>query len=137
MIVHRPEWWAKIFIWKPQQNATINPNIYNKNVEQLKQNIIIKTIGESVGVQEKILLPLFRELGDPKFGIEMYVMKFHELYDGLIGNNILIPLRAKIDLGNETLSLVDKEVKLQFSNEKRDPVYNIHKSGIYTMKIPV
>lgn len=65
-------------------------------------------------------------------------MKFHDRYDGLIGNNILVPLGAKIDLGNKTLSLVNKELKLQFGNyEEEIPVYNIQQGGTYSMKIPV
>lgn len=48
--------------------------------------------------------------------MNFYINKFHNDYDGLIGNNILIPLKSKIDFENETLNLENKTVKLHFKN---------------------
>lgn len=86
---------------------------------------------------QKATIPLFKELGDPLKKVEMYVFPFHEKYDGLIGNNILIPLKSKIDFENQILVTKDKETKLHFNSEPEQFNYKIETKGEFELNIPV
>lgn len=64
--------------------------------------ITITTILNKHSLDKKIKLPLFvefREQGE----IELFVFKFHNYFDGLLGLDILNTLKAKVDLGNKTI----------------------------------
>lgn len=50
-----------------------------------------------------VTIPCFRELLDPN-SIKLYVYKFHDYFDGLIGCDLLEQWQANIDLGNRLLS---------------------------------
>lgn len=49
--------------------------------------------------------------------VDFIVVKFHNYYDGLIGNDILKRLNALIDYKNNQLNLNEKSVSLIFGNE--------------------
>jgi len=59
----------------------------------------------------------------------MYVTQFHNKYDGLIGNDILIPLKANIDFEKSELKLKNAKLKLHFlSNTKKTTTHDTQKT---------
>lgn len=83
--------------------------------------ITITTILNKHSLDKKIKLPLFvefREQGE----IELFVFKFHNYFDGLLGLDILNTLKAKVDLGNKTIitnnSIIPLQFKPNFTSEK-------------------
>lgn len=107
------------------------------HLTELQKPINIKTINQDVKITHKAVIPLFKELGDSTKKVEMYVFPFHENYDGLIGNNILMPLKTKIDLGQQILTTIYNEIQIHFENKNKETKYNITQKGEYELTVPV
>lgn len=73
-------------------------------------------------VNEKVKIPLFNELGNSSEMIEFIVVKFHNFYHGLIGNDILKRLNAIIDYKNNQLNIDGKLIPLIFGNKTEHKV---------------
>jgi len=118
----------KFIIDSGATHSLINPNLcHPKFISNLNENITLRTITNNALVKQKAKFPLFEELGNPNNTVEMYIFAFHDKYDGLIGNNILIPLKTKIDFENKVLiTNNNKKLKLHFSNENgEEPIIPI------------
>lgn len=66
----------------------------------------------------------------------MYICKFHDQYDGLIGNNILRQFKAKIDLENNKLIMGQNEIRIHFETSN-DQICFFAKMGTYEVNIPI
>lgn len=64
------------------------------------------------------------------------IYKFHDIYEGLIGNDILVKFNALIDYGKRTINLNGVEIKLHFKTDKQNTVYQID-PGEHYYHIPV
>ncbi|XP_049306295.1 retrovirus-related Pol polyprotein from transposon 297 isoform X2 [Bactrocera dorsalis] len=58
----------------------------------------------------------FSDIGTNK-PIEFYIIKFHNFFDGLIGNDILRPLNACIDYKKNEINIGNKTLPMHFENE--------------------
>lgn len=68
-------------------------------------------------MNKKVKIPLFKEFGKDKTA-EFLEFKFHQVFNGLIGNNILIPLDAILDFKNRRLIVDEKEIPIFFNKEE-------------------
>lgn len=71
---------------------------------------IVTNIHASTMNNYSVTIPCFNEIQDSK-SIKLYVYKFHDYFDGLIGCDLLEQWQANIDLGSRILST-------QFANNK-------------------
>lgn len=108
-----------------------------KFISTLKSPINLKTLNHEVSITQKASIPLFKELGDRSSIVDFYICKFHKDYDGLIGNNILIPLKVKIDFENEILHTNNNKTKLNFELKNNKYEYKIDTTGEKILKVPV
>ena len=98
--------------------------------------INIKTLLHNIQIQEKVSVPIFNEFGEfPEEKIEFLVCKFHDKYDGLIGNNILKKLKATINMGDDILLIGNNKIPLHYLNETAE--YCFEKIGIHEVILSV
>lgn len=117
-------------------HSIVNPGLCDPKWKIPTDILQIRTLQHIINVSEKVRIPLFKEFGDPKSRIDFYVCRFHDLYDGLIGNNILRQLKAKIDYENNILHIGNKTIPLQFEVQNAQ-YYLFSKDGNYDVDIPV
>lgn len=62
---------------------------------------------------------MFNEFGDigTNKTLEFYIIRFHNSFDGLIGNDILRPLNACIDYRKKEITIGNKTLPMHFDNE--------------------
>lgn len=81
----------------------------------------IRTAGNPIVVKKDVLIPKNRFALSVKNDCEFQVHTFNEEYNGIIGNNILIPNDGEINYKNKTLKLNDEIIPLFFSeNEEKE-----------------
>lgn len=71
---------------------------------------MLKSITANSFVTSKITIPLFEEVNRIGTKTEMLEMELTGNYDGILGCNVLRPLKAKIDF--EKMELITKEASL-------------------------
>lgn len=82
-------------------------------IRKLKDPIAIKTITQSHELEREACLPMFPELeGVGK--IRMFLFKFHQFFEGLIGIDVLQQLEAVIDIQNEWFIVANMKQKIHF-----------------------
>lgn len=82
--------------------------------------ILMNTITSSGVAKSKITIPLFEEFKYPNAKIEMLEVDLFKEFDGIIGCNILKPLRAKIDFDEKMLILPNAKLPLTFGNAQNE-----------------
>lgn len=117
-------------------NSIINPGLCNPKWKIPCEPIHIKTLQHTIHVTEKIRLPLFKEFGNSNEEIYFLVCKFHDTYDGIIGNDILKRFDAKIDYKLNQLEINNNTVPISFQNEKPCTIQLIvnQKNGLAYLK---
>lgn len=119
----------------------MNPNICHPRWIQKIEPITIKTLQHRITLYEKAIIPTFEEFGTNLERIEFYIIKFHEFYDGLIGNDLLRAMKAKICFKTNTIRLGENKIPLYIKSdeEKLDDENNyikeLHKNGIMNTEI--
>lgn len=102
--------------------SVLNTNLCNPKFIKTINPVPIKTVIGNGNCSSIATIPCFKEFGSNK-EIKFVVMKFHDDYDGIIGNDILRSFNAKIDYPNHCIEINGKELKLYFSlNEKENEV---------------
>lgn len=69
--------------------------------------ISIKSLLGKTQLNQKARIKTFDEFGKNLNFIEFFIIKFHDYYDGLIGNDLLIPLEAVINYKNKSIQFGD------------------------------
>lgn len=105
-------------------HSVINPNLcHPKWYTKLKEPLQLKTLNHVVNIHEVVNIPLFEELSSSSQKVEFLVCDFHDRFDGLIGNNILMQIKAVVDYRTNHLIVGEKKIKLCFdSNNKTNDV---------------
>lgn len=115
----------------------MNPNTF-RDAEQivLSRPIGLRALNNTSVINEKIRIKCFREFKSPNDNLEFFVYKFHNIYDGLIGNDILMKYNTLINYTGKIITINNVEIKLKFSNDPENTVYQID-PGEYFYRIPV
>lgn len=84
------------------------------------------------------MVKCFDEFNSPNSDdtVEFLIHKFHDIYEGLIGNDILMKYMEIIDYKNRVLRINGRNIKLYFSNEPENTFYYID-PGEHFYRIPV
>lgn len=131
----------KLIIDTGATDSILNPNICHPKWIQKVKPTPIKTLQHRINLEEKVRIPAFKEFSTGLDTIEFYIAKFHEYYDGLIGNDILRPLMAQICYRDNTIRLGENTLPLFFrskdhhedqsnENEENNYIRELHASGI-------
>lgn len=75
----------------------------------------LKTLQNRVETTTIYRVPLFSELGDDKENFDLIECKFHDYYDGIIGNDVLKRFGAIIDYTSDSLMINDKKIPLFYA----------------------
>ncbi|CAD7002145.1 unnamed protein product [Ceratitis capitata] len=72
--------------------------------------LLTKTLQHQMYLDEKGIVPIFEEFSDTEKDktLEFHIIRFHKSFDGLIGNDIFIPLNACIDYGKKEITIGNK-----------------------------
>lgn len=76
------------------------------------KTITIKTISNALQVDKIIILNGLKELRTTE-KLKFHLLKFHNIFDGLIGTNILKQLGIIIDIRNKTLTLPTHSIQMK------------------------
>lgn len=97
----------------------------------MKSPILLNTINSKSVSTSKISIPFFKEFKIPEAKLELLETEISGEFDGILGCNILRPLKAKVDLENNKLITHHAELPLLFDLDKHekcelyDPSFNI------------
>ena len=97
----------------------MNPDICHPKWICDVKPLSIKTLQHHIHTNKKAILPCFKELGSSLDVIEFYILRFHDFYDGIIGNDLLGPLRACIDYKSNTLRVDGNILQLFFETKSQ------------------
>lgn len=99
-------------------HSIINPDLCNPKWKTETSTIKLKTLQNIVTTQTTYKVPLFEELGCTNDWIYLIECKFHETYDGILGNDVLQRYKAIIDYESNQLKMNEKTIPLHFLDEK-------------------
>lgn len=98
--------------------SIINSGICNPTYKSKINPINIKTLAGVHPCNIKVTIDPFLEF-DTEEKLEFLEIKFHDKFDGLVGNNILMPLQAEISYKQRILKLrTGNEIPLYFNTEE-------------------
>lgn len=101
-------------------NSIINPGIcHPKWIHQIKP-LVIKTLQHQVTITEKAVIPAFQEFNITNNALEFYVLKFHNHYDGLLGNDILKTYNTCINYKNNSIQINGQDMPILFDNKNSE-----------------
>lgn len=99
-------------------HSIINPGLCNPKWKTKTGSLTLKTLQNLVKTTTTYKVPLFSELGDPNEKIDLIECKFHDFYDGIIGNDILKRFKAVINYTTDTLYIDGRQIKLLYGKTK-------------------
>lgn len=104
--------------------SIINSGICNPAYSEKIKPINVRTLTNTILCDTKVTIDPFIEF-DSEGKMNFLELKFHDKFDGIIGNNILFPLQAEINYNNKMLKLnTGNEIPLLF-NAKEESEYQI------------
>lgn len=84
--------------------SIINENLCEPSMKEKIKPVQIRTLQNTCYSNTRVKIPSFKIFQSDKI-MEFLELKFHKFYDGLIGNNILMPFKANIDYNSCSLVL--------------------------------
>ena len=97
-------------------HSIINPGLCNPKWRVNSSPITLKTLQNTVKTNIVYRVPCFTEFGKVEDTINFIECKFHDFYDGIIGNDVLHRYRAIIDYNRNLLLMNNKVIPLIFSD---------------------
>lgn len=118
----------------------ISPEAVTKYFPGINLNydpFIVTNIHASTMNQFSVTIPCFSEFRDAN-PIKLFVYKFHDYFDGLIGCDLLEQWQANIDLSNRVLStqFADNQICMHVTGEGNLPEENIPAQSSKLIKVP-
>lgn len=95
----------------------MNPGLCNPKWKIRTDPLTLRTLQNQVKTTTVYKVPLFPELGDENEKMNLIECKFHDYYDGIIGNDILIRFKAIIDYSDNKLLINNIETPLQYAGK--------------------
>lgn len=81
-------------------------------------NKFLRVLGRQIQVNIEYSFPLFKEFNEKDYYVNFLEYKFHEQFDGIIGNNILLGLEAIIDYKNRLLRTRSAKIPFYLNEEE-------------------
>lgn len=98
-------------------HSIVNPGFCNPKWRIKTDPLTLRTLQNQVKTTTVYQVPLFSELGDESEKFNLIECKFHDYYDGIIGNDVLIRFGAIIDYSNDKLLINNIETPLQYAGK--------------------
>ena len=102
--------------------------------------IIIKAVNKETLVENSVTVPAFKIFELPKStSLKFHILDFHEYFDGIIGFDILVKLKAKINFINSTLETPNCCVGFNFTRANQPAICTMNASphAATIVQIPV
>lgn len=94
----------------------MNPGLCNPKWKIKSGSLTLKTLQNHVKSTTIYRVPLFSELGDENEKFNLIECKFHDYYDGIIGNDVLKRFGAIIDYTNDKLLINNMKIPLLYAS---------------------
>lgn len=111
-------------------HSIVNPGICDPKWKIDSARIALKTLQNEVFTDTVYQIPMFSELGDTRNRISFIECRFHNYYDGIIGNDVLRTYNALIDYHNDELRINGKIVPLVFPKPQKVKFISKIESGL-------
>lgn len=108
--------------------SLINPGLCQDKWKS-KVNVSLRALNKTSQVDIICRFPIFREFNLVDYYVDFLEYKFHDRFDGLIANNILCGLNAKIDYKNRVLSTDNSHIKLFLNPDEENYYRNAYKDN--------
>lgn len=126
----------KLLIDTGANQSFLSPEVaqkYYPDVELNYEPFVVTNIHASTVNYHSVTIPCFKEIQDKK-QIKLFIYKFHEYFDGLIGCDLLQQWRAKIDLNNKLFSteFANNTIRMYASGQNNllEQIISAHSSKI-------
>lgn len=96
----------------------MNPGLCNPKWKINSGNLTLKTLQNNVVINTVYRVPLFSELGNENDTFNLIECKFHNFYDGIIGNDVLKRFGAEINFSKNTLFINQKVIPLLYATAR-------------------
>ena len=100
--------------------SIINKNICNPKWQIQSTNHILKVLDRNVETNIVYRIPLFQEFNEKDYFVNFLEYQFHNRFDGLIGNNILVDLNAVINFQTRSLTTNKATIKMYLNEEEEN-----------------
>lgn len=110
----------------------ISPDHVNIENCTKENGIKVTNINGTHDIEKSVTFDLF----GIKKKLKFYVFKFHEFFDGLIGYESLREMKAQLNIGNNTLKIGRKELKLKKKFPQQHKIF-LSEQEFQFIKIPV
>lgn len=107
--------YLKFIIDTGATHSIVNPGLCDPKWKIKTGPLTLKTLQNRVETTTIYRVPLFSELGDDKENFDLIECKFHDYYDGIIGNDVLKRFGAIIDYTSDSLMINDKKIPLFYA----------------------
>lgn len=109
--------------------SIINPNLCNPKWKTITPPEELKTLKHTVSSNIKCKFPLFPIFKEDNLYVEFLELDFHNKFDGLIGNNILVQLNATIDYKNRVIETRNSVIPFFLNKEEEEYCSNSYKDN--------
>lgn len=106
---------------------------YDKFVRN--ENFNIQTAHDISFHSEVVHIPVVKEFNTPEFH-KFFLIKFSEKYDGLIGLDLLIQLKAKVKLNAKMIITLKAKIPMIYKSEELTELKNDLLQNNYIVVIP-
>lgn len=93
-------------------HSIVNPGICDPKWKIESHSLTLRTLQNNITTNIMCRIPMFTELGNGNDTMTLIECRFHNDYDGIIGNDILRKYKAVIDYSNNQLIINHKSVPL-------------------------
>uniref|UniRef100_A0A1A9WLN0 RVP domain-containing protein n=1 Tax=Glossina brevipalpis TaxID=37001 RepID=A0A1A9WLN0_9MUSC len=92
--------------------SILNPILCNPKWRIKSKSVILKTLQNTIKTTTIYEVPLSPEIGNSHQKMELIECKFHDLYDGILGNDFLKKYGGIIDYKNDELIINGRHIPL-------------------------
>lgn len=110
--------YLKFIIDTGATHSIVNPGLCNPKWKIKSGPLTLKTLQNHVNTNTIYQVPLFSELGDDNEKFNLIECKFHDYYDGIIGNDVLKRFGAIIDYANDRLIINNRIIPLLYTKTR-------------------
>ena len=111
-------------------HSIVNPGLCNLKWKINSANLTLKTLQSEILTNTIYQIPLFSELGNASEKMLLIECKFHDNYDGIIGNDILCRHKSVIDYDQNELRINGNILPLRFPNLRKVTFVSKVKCGL-------
>lgn len=117
-------------------SSFINPEYVSPKEQIQCDPVTITTVFKSYQIDKQVDLPIFPEFNQTG-SLKFLIFRFHNFFDGLLGMDALLLLKAKIDLANRTLITGNAVNNISFKTNQSTEIKEIQAKSKTLIKLPI